>query len=281
MGISTIAKIIRETCKIIWEVLQPLEMAVPTTQDWLDIAKGYFDKTQFPNCAGAVDGKHVRLECPKNSGTLYHNYKQFFSPILMAICDSNYIFRVIDVGSYGKESDCNIFKQSTFGKQLYNGKVNFPTKTVLPHDENGVPQPFVLVGDEAFALHPNLLRPFPGKSLNDKRRIFNYRLSRARQTIECTFGILAKKWRVFGSSIMVEPNVAIQITKACCVLHNYVRRRDGFNFEDTFSCPMQDITVGTRVGNSTTLAKDVREYFVGYVNDSRHSLSWQNKMIGH
>lgn len=72
---------------------------------------------------------------------------------------------------------------------------------------------------------------------------------------------------------MVEPNVAIQITKACCVLHNYVRRRDGFNSEDTFSCPMEDVTARIGVENSATLAKDVREYFVSYVNDPIHSLN--------
>lgn len=46
-------------------------MAAPNIQDWLDISKGFFEKSQFPNCVGALDGKHIRLECPKNSGTLY------------------------------------------------------------------------------------------------------------------------------------------------------------------------------------------------------------------
>lgn len=168
MGVSTIAKIIYETCEIIWKLLHPIEMAPPTTDQWLEIATGFFEKSQFPNCAGAVDGKHIRIECPKQSGTLYNNYKIFFSIILMAICDANYCFRVIDVGSYGKESDGNIFKNSTFGKKLYSGRVNFPSQKNLPGDKEGVPQPFVLVGDEAFALNKHLLRPFPGRNLNNK-----------------------------------------------------------------------------------------------------------------
>jgi len=103
----------------------------------------------------------------------------------------------------------------------------WPCEKTLPGDEQGDPQPFVLVGDEAFALSKHLLRPFPGRNLNDERRIFNYRLSRARQHIECTFGILSNKWRVFHSTnILVEPDFAILITKASCVLHNFVRRRD-------------------------------------------------------
>jgi len=121
-----------------------------------------------------VDGKHIRLEYPKNSGSMY-NYKNFFSLIFMAICDSNYCFRIVVVGSYGKESDCNVFKTSTFGKKLYSGNsVNFPQDQCLPADDNGVPQPFILVADKAIAFHKNLLRPFPGRTLNNNRRIFNY-----------------------------------------------------------------------------------------------------------
>lgn len=198
----------------------------------------------------------------------------------MAVCDSNYCFRVIDVGSYGKESDCNVFKTSTFGKKLYSNKINFPSEQCLPGDDLGVPQPFVLVADEAFALHKNLLRPFPGRTLTDKKRIFNYRLSRARQYIECSFGIMSKKWRVFQTSILVEPETAVAITKACCVLHNFVWRREGYDNEDTQNCSMESIRERRGVGNSQTNAKDVRDYFMEYVNYPIHALSWQNKLVG-
>lgn len=260
MGVSTIAKIVKETCEVIWEVLQPSEMPVPSVQDWLDIAERFYTKTQFPNLVGAVDGKHVRLECPKSSGTQYFNYKQFFSLILLGICDSNYCFTIIDVGSFGKESDCNIFKQSAFGKKLYSGQVNFPPDTCLPNDTECVPRPcpYVIVGDEAFALNKHLLRPFPGKSLNNERRIFNYRLSRARQHIECTFGILSNKWRVFHTPILASPNVAIAITKAACVLHNFVRRRDGYITEDSMSCRMEEESERRGVGNASKNAKELR-----------------------
>jgi len=279
MGVSTIRNIIKETCGILWDILYPMEMAPPTMEEWRDIAAGFYENSSFPNTVGAVDGKHIRLQCPKKSGTLYYNYKNFFSIILLAVCDSNYCLRVIDIGSYGKESDSNILKRSTFGKQLYSGKVNFPPDNQLPGDKNGDPQPFVLVGDEAFALSKNLLRPFPGRSLNDRRRIFNYRLSRARQYIECTFGILTNKWRVLHTRLLVETEFAVLITKACCVLHNYVRRKDSFNIEDTLNCTLQSINEKKGVGNSSSDAKNVREYFVNYVNNPNHSLAWQNRVI--
>jgi hypothetical protein len=130
-------------------------------------------------------------------------------------------------------SDSNLFKNSTFGKLLENNKLNIPDPRVLPSDAEGLSTPFVLVGDEAFALSEHVLRPYPNKNLTCLKRIFNYRLSRARRIVECTFGILANKWRIFHRPIDVKPEVCDCIIKACCVLHNYVRKNDGIQSDDT------------------------------------------------
>jgi len=122
----------------------------------------------------------------------------------MAIADANLQFITIDIGSYGREGDSNIFNECPFGKILYGKKLNFPEPNLLPNTNNN-PQPFVFIDDEAFALHTNLLRPYPGHNLTDIRRVFNYRLSRARRTVEYAFRVLANKWRVFHSPVQVKP----------------------------------------------------------------------------
>lgn len=95
----------------------------------------------------------------------------------------------------------------------------------------------VIVGDEAFELSENVLRPYGGQKLPVKKRIFNYRLYRARCYIECTFGILANKWRIFHRPLNVNVDLAVDIIKASCILHNFVRSRDGYNFEDPLTTP--------------------------------------------
>lgn len=261
VGRSTIGIIVKETCQALWTVLQPTEMPVPTTNDWLEISNVFNVKTNFPNCLGAIDGKHIRCKNPSNSGSLFFNYKKFFSVVLMAVADANLQFITIDVGSYGREGDSNIFKECPFGKMLYAKKLNLPEPNPLPNTNNN-PQPFVFIGDEAFALHTNLLRPYPGRNLTDTRRVFNYRLSRARRTVECAFGVLANKWRVLHTPIQVEPEFTDIIIKACCILHNFVRKRDGINFEDAETHSLDDIEA--RGTGTRSEGIEVRDYFADY-----------------
>ena len=89
--------------------------------------------------------------------------------------------------------------------------------------------PFVLVDDEAFALSEHVLRPYPNKKLTFLKRIYNYRLSRGQRIVECTFGILANKWRILHRPINVKPDFCDITMKAYCVLHNYEGKMMAFS----------------------------------------------------
>ena len=51
--------------------------------------------------------------------------------------------------------------------------------------------------------------------------------------VECALGILANKRRIFHRPLDVTPQFCDSIVKVCCILHNFVRRNDGFQMEDT------------------------------------------------
>ena len=101
----------------------------------------------------------------------------------------------MDVGDAGRHSDGGVFSNSEFGKALDSGMLGIPNPKLLPNTTQS-PLPFVFVGDEAFPLKMNMLRPYPGKNLSEDLTIFmiNYRLSRARRIIENAFGILAARY---------------------------------------------------------------------------------------
>jgi len=75
IGRSTVHEIIHDTCKFIYETLKPEHLPMPSTEKWVSISKEFENKWQFPNCLGAVDGKHFSIKAPSNSGTQYFNYK--------------------------------------------------------------------------------------------------------------------------------------------------------------------------------------------------------------
>lgn len=56
--------------------------------------------------------------------------------------------------------------------------------------------PYVIVGDEAFPFKPYLMKPFASRTIDNRKRIYNYRHSRARRTVECAFGILAQTFEI-------------------------------------------------------------------------------------
>lgn len=164
----------------------------PTTENWLKIAKYFHLRANFPNCIGVIYGNHIRTIKPYNSGSVCSNYKHFFSIILLAICDADYkfVYKYIDVGSYGTDSDSTIFAHTTFYQKLMNNDLQVPEHQPIS-SINPIPVPFAIVDDEAFGQSDKVMRPFGGSNLTTKKKKFYYRLSRARRYIECSFGISA------------------------------------------------------------------------------------------
>jgi hypothetical protein len=178
VGHSTVAYVVRDTCRALWKCLSNEVMKAPDEDSWKKIATDYWNKWNFPNCVGAIDGKHVLIQAPPNSGSQYFNYKGSHSIILLAVVDANLRFLVLDIGAYGRSSDGGVFANSIFGQYLQQGKMNLPPPSPFINSPPGSPSyPYVFVSDEAFPLKPFLLRPFSGRGLSDEKKIFNYRLS--------------------------------------------------------------------------------------------------------
>nr|CAI5858212.1 unnamed protein product [Callosobruchus analis] len=132
----------------------------------------------FENCLGAMDGKHILIKKPSNSGSYYFNYKGTFSVVLFAIVNANYEFLYVHTGTNGRVSDGGIWNNTGICKRL---KAN--------------------------------------------KKIFNYRLCRARRVVENVFGILASRFRIFLQPIAIHIESIDAVVLACCTLHNFLRKR--------------------------------------------------------
>jgi hypothetical protein len=277
LGQTTVGKIVREVTTEIWATMKNECIPDIGTEKWKSIAEDFYSITNFPNCVGALDGKHIRLTKPWNSGSMYYNYKHYCSIVLLALCDANYLFTFIDVGGFGKESDSTIFKDSTLNAALNSNTLNLPV--ARPIGDNISPLPYLIVADEAFALSSHVMRPYPKKSLTIRKKVYNYRHSRARRLIECSFGLLSNKWQILHRALNVDVLLAENIVKACCILHNFVRSRDGFKFEETLNVVgFQNLNVDNE-SRSTKEALSIRDKLAEYFDSPGGSLEWQYRVI--
>ena len=299
MGKSTVCMIVDEVCEAIWNALHADFVKIPSNEEeWLGVSRQFEQSWNFPNCVGAIDGKHIVIQAPNHAGSSFFNYKGAHSVVLLAVCDAHYRFIMIDVGDTSRHSDGGVFSNSQFGKALASNSLSLPPARPLP-GINSQNVPYVIVGDAAFPLKPNMMRPYPGRELFESRSIFNYRLSRARRVIENSFGILASRWRIFRRPIIATPSHVVTYTKAAIALHNYLRTT-----ESTVYCPPGFIDAEDGVGNVVNgswreepsplgleairnlggnryslTASTVRDVFTNYFISARGEVSWQYQHI--
>lgn len=301
MGQSTVSTIFQETCNAIWDELKHQFLPVPSKDDWKQISDDYWHFWNYPLCLGAVDGKHVMIQAPKNSGTMFYNYKHYFSIVLLASVDANYCFTLLSIGAYGKQSDGGVFAASKFGKKLAENKLQIPGPAKLPG--SNIISPHVFVADDAFQLTPNMMKPYSGTGLSPEKEIFNYRLSRARRLSENAFGVLQARWRILSRKMICAPESADAAVKACVALHNYLRKTDSSHQNESRYIPKFYTDYGDNDGNIKAggwreevrgqpflsvksssnnygkYASQVRNNFRDYFMTENGAVPWQNKIL--
>jgi hypothetical protein len=124
----------------------------------------YLTKWNYPNCCGAIDGKHIAIISPPHSGSLYQNYKGFKSIVLKAIAGPNYEVLMFDIGKYRRQSDSCIWASSDLRKAFRRHKLALPPPCTLPlSEEESLIHPINLMGDDAFELTEDMMKKFPGR----------------------------------------------------------------------------------------------------------------------
>lgn len=268
----------------------------PQTEDeWRTIAREFQDKWNFPHCLGAIDGKHVEIVPPKNSGSFYYNYKHRHSMVLMAIVDAKYRFLLFDFGTNGRVSDGGVLLNTKFYEKLENNTLNIPKDERL-HNSSRI-LPYVFVADDAFPLRKDMMKPFRQNDLDSRpKKIYNYRTSRARRIVENAFGILAARFRIYRTQMNMSPETIESVVRATCALHNYLMSSsltsyapsecfDRENFEEgttTSGLTSRESTLeplqSTRQGDAPRTAKQIRSEFMSYfVNEGK--VPWQDNFI--
>ena len=127
-------------------------------EEWLEISSKFEEPWDMPYVIRCLDGKHIRIECPKLSVTVYHNYKGFFSIVLLAICDANYCFTLFDLGQLESNNHSGVLASSQMGEMFEYELPHMPEDSKL-NDSDNESLPYLLLGVEIFPLKKWLMRP--------------------------------------------------------------------------------------------------------------------------
>ena len=221
LGVSTVCYIVQEVCQVLVDHLwsESVSCFMPKTRE--EFKKKMLDMEefwQFPCCWAAIDGCHIPMKCPPGGQEAckeYHNFKNFYSIVLMGMVDSHYRFIWGSCGFPGNSHDAVIFQSTDLWNSIQEGLIPSIGKSV-----GGIDVPPLVVGDSAFPLRTWLMKPFTNAVLSPKQRYYNYRLSRARMVSEGAYGQLKGRWRVLLRKSESNRDQVRITTLACMVLHN-------------------------------------------------------------
>ena len=134
---------------------------------------------QFPYAWGAINGCHLPLKCPAGGAEQqkeYHNFKNFYLIVLMAIVDAKYRFIWVCCGFPGNSHNSINFLCT----ELWEDITEREMIRSLGRNVNGVTVSPVILGDSTFPCRTWLRKLFTNAVLSPQQRQFNYRLSRWR-----------------------------------------------------------------------------------------------------
>ena len=142
--------------------------------------------------------------------------------VLLALVDADYKFLWVNVGTSGSSSDAQIFNRSKLKRRIENATLGLPPPE--PLGPRRLDLHYFLLGDDAFALIPWLVKPYSRQPLTREERIANYRISRGKRVVENSFGILINR---LLTTMEQRLKVVRDIVLTCVVLHNMLRSHQG------------------------------------------------------
>ena len=117
------------------------------------------------------------------------------------------------MGASGSSSDTQIFNRSKLKSRIENGTLGLPPPE--PLGSGGPDLHYFVLGDDAFALMPWLVKPYSRRQLTSEERIANYRISTGRRVVESSFGILVNRFRVLLTTMEQRPKVVRHCVNMC------------------------------------------------------------------
>ena len=260
---SSVCLVTKEVCSSIVSQLLPQFVRFPTGSALTEVVEGYKNELGFPQCVGAVDGCHIPIVSPQDCPADYYNRKGWHSIILQGTVDFRGWFTDIYVGWPGRVHDARVFANSSLYSRGQQNTLFTPNTSV---SLSGADVPLVLLGDPAYPLLPWLMKAYVNNGhLTTQKKLFNYRLSKARVVVEHTYGRLKGRWRCLLKRLDIDVGDVSQVVTACCVLHNICEAKgELFNDDWTEGVDVDDTVSSSSPAQPCSDSIAIRDAFTQY-----------------
>lgn len=176
------------------------------TENW-----GY----HFRGCIAALDGLAVHIRKPylADAPLGFMNRRGCFSVNVQAIANGNRKFLMMAAEHQGACADSVAWTTCSF----FTGA---STADGIGLQHRGIPDPYYIVADAAYALTEYVITPYEGRDLPQDKDAYNFWHSHYRINIECAFGLLQRRWGIFRRDMEVDTHRVGHVVKVCMLLHN-------------------------------------------------------------
>ena len=224
---------------------------------------------QFPYSWGVVDGCHIPIKCPPGGAEAckeYHNFKNFYSIVLMSIVDAKYRFMCGSCGFPGNSHDSIIFQSTSLWSNIKEGNV-IPSYS---QNEQGVYIPSLLLVDSAFPMETWLMKPYSNAVLTKDQRYFNYRPSRARMVVEGGYGQLKGRCSENLKAITIPAKLDLTIDAVTG------EKRDRTAIRDILLMKSSDKKVKLSSERSEAMRKKIRSKLMKELSNTTTKYNWRH-----
>ena len=169
----------------------------------------------------------------------------------------------IYVGWPGRVHDARVFANSSLYSRGQQNTLFTPNTSV---SLSGADVPLVLLGDPAYPLLPWLMKAYVNNGrLTTQKKLFNYRLSKARVVVEHAYGRLKGRWRCLLKRLDIDVGDVSQVVTACCVLHNTCEAKgELFNDDWTEGVDVDDAVSSSSPAQPCSDSIAIRDAFTQY-----------------
>lgn len=175
-----------------------------------DVVAGFYKIARIPSCIGVIDGSHVPIKKPAVDEHQYVNrYGGHIKHSIntMMVSGPKYQFFYLSAKRPGNCSDQRVLRLSTLAHRFDR--------------DNWRPLPkAILLGDSGYQLREWLITPILGINTTDAEEEFNRRQKKTRRIVECSFGILKKRYACLEKLRLPSPEFSAAVIKTCVILHN-------------------------------------------------------------